>query len=78
MAPVNAMLLMLKAPLPVLVRVTERAALVVPTDRLLKVRLAGVRLTTGPVPVPVRLTVCGLPLALSVMLIEAVDRKSVV
>jgi hypothetical protein len=32
----------------------------------------GERLTTGPVPVPERLTVCGLPLALSVMLTEAV------
>jgi hypothetical protein len=32
----------------------------------------GERLTTGAVPVPERLTVCGLPLALSVMLTEAV------
>ena len=32
----------------------------------------GERLATAAVPVPERLTVCGLPLALSVMLTEAV------
>ena len=39
-----------------------------------KARLVGERLTrvAVPVPVPERLTVCGLPLALSVMLTEAV------
>lgn len=41
-----------------------------------KLRLVGVRLTTGAVvedvPVPVKLTVCGLPLALSVMVMEPV------
>jgi hypothetical protein len=38
----------------------------------LKDRPLGVRLTTGAVPVPVRLTVCGLPAALSEMLTAAV------
>ena len=70
--PVTVMLVMPKAPLPVLLRVTVCAALVVPTGWLPKPRLVGKRLTTGPVPVPERLTVCGLPLALSVMLTEAV------
>ncbi len=37
-----------------------------------KARLLGERLPTGAVPVPERLAVCGLPLALSVMLTEAV------
>ena len=37
-----------------------------------KARLVAERLTTVAVPVPERLTVCGLPLALSVMLTEAV------
>ena len=62
----------LNAALPVLLRVTVCAVLVVPTDWLPKARLVGERLTTVVVPVPERLTVCGLPLALSVMLTEAV------
>ncbi len=66
------MLVMLRATLPVFVSVTFCAALVVPTSWLAKVRLAADRLTTGAVPVPVRLMVCGLPAALSVMLTEAV------
>ena len=37
-----------------------------------KARLVGERLTAAAVPLPERLTVCGLPLALSVMLTEAV------
>ena len=37
-----------------------------------KAKLVGERLTTAAVPVPERLTACGLPLALSVMLSEAV------
>jgi len=75
--PVTVMLVMLKGALPVLLRVTVCAPLVVPTGWLPKPRLVGERLTTGAVaavdvPVPERLTVCGLPLALSVMLTEAV------
>ncbi len=55
---------------PVLVSVTVCAALVVPTVWLAKVSEVTERLAVvvGAVPVPVRLTVCGLPEALSVML----------
>jgi hypothetical protein len=38
-----------------------------------KERLVEERLTVGAVPVPDRLTACGLPLALSAMLSEAVS-----
>ena len=74
LVPVTAKLAMLKAVLPVLVRVMGCAALVVPTGRLPKARLVGERLTTAVVlvPVPERLTVWGLPLALSAMLSAAV------
>ena len=37
-----------------------------------KERIVAERLATGQLPVPVRLTVCGLPLALSVMFSEVV------
>lgn len=43
---------------PVLVRVTVCAGLAVPTVWLAKVRLDGVRLASGPLPVPFRLAVC--------------------
>ena len=43
-----------------------------PTVWLLKVRLVGERLTPGAVPVPLRLTLCGLLPVLSVMLSKAV------
>ena len=61
----------LNAALPVLLRVTVCAVLVVPTDWLPKARLVGERLTTVVVPVPERLTVCGLPVALSVRVTAA-------
>ena len=63
---------MLKVALPVLLRVTVCAVLVTSAGWLPKARLVGERLTTAAAPVPERLTVCGLPLALSVMLSEAV------
>ena len=63
---------MLKAAWPVLLRVTVCAVLVTSTAWLPKARLVGERLATAAVPVPERLTICGLPLALSVMLTEAV------
>jgi hypothetical protein len=66
------MLAMLRATFPVLLRVTLCAALVVPRFWLPKVRLVAERLAVAPVPVPVRLTVCGLPAALSEMLTVAV------
>ena len=71
LAPVIATLVMLNVAVPLFVRVTVEAALLVPTAWLLKETLVGERLTAGAVPVPERLTVCGLPLALSVMLTEA-------
>ena len=43
-----------------------------PTAWLAKVRLVGEMLTAGAVPVPERLTLWGLPVALSEMLSEAV------
>jgi hypothetical protein len=67
--------LTVRVALPLFVRVTVCAALVVPTVWLAKVRLVGEKVATGPelvVPVPVRLTVCGLPLALSVIVMVAV------
>ena len=63
-----AMLVMLKAALPVLDSFTARAVLVVPTVWLTKVSEVGERLAAGVLevtPDPVRLAVCGLPEALS-------------
>ena len=57
LAPVNAMLLMVKVAFPVLFSVTVWAALVVPTFWLLKVRLVVETLAVGALPVPVRFTV---------------------
>jgi len=67
---------MLMAALPVLLRVAVSAVLVVPTGWLPKARLVGERPSTGAVavvsvPVPERLTSCGLPRPIQ-MLIEAV------
>jgi len=73
LVPVMLMLVMLKLVFPVLLRVTLCAVLVVPTFWLLNVRLVTERLAVADaVPVPVRLTVCGLPAALSEMLTNAV------
>jgi hypothetical protein len=68
LAPVMAMLVTIKVEAPELLRVIVCAALVVPTAWLAKVRVAGERLAAAPVaaPVPERLTLCGLPAALSV------------
>jgi len=62
--PANPMLKMLNAALPLLVNVTVCPALVVPRFWL-KVRFEALRLTEGPLPVPVRLTAWGLPTASS-------------
>ncbi len=79
MVPVSATLVILMAALPELLRVAVSAVLVVPTGWLPKARLVGERPSTGAagvaagsVPFPERLTFCGLPLALSEMLTEAV------
>ncbi len=66
--PVNPMLLREREAFPVLLSVTVCAELVVPRVWLLKVKLAGLTPAVGAVPVPLRLTVCGLVVALSVML----------
>ena len=52
MVPVSARLVLLKAALPVLLRVTVCTVLVLPTAWLPKARLVGERLTTAAVPVP--------------------------
>ena len=67
LAPPTCMESRVKVPVPVFVSVTVCPALVVPTFCAANVRLAGESGTAGAVPVPVRLTVCGLPAALSVM-----------
>jgi hypothetical protein len=72
LAPVTAMLVKFKVPLPLFVRVTVWAAALVPTNWLPKVRELRERPTPGEVPVPVRFSVWGLPLALSVNTTEAV------
>src|ERR1700747_2758413 len=67
------MLVTVSGPLPVLVKVTVFTALVVSTVWLPKVSEVGDRLTAGAlVPVPVRLTICGLPTMLSATLIVPV------
>src|SRR5258705_11485587 len=66
------MLVMVSNASPVFVSVTVCAALVVPTLREPKLKLVGERLTTGAVPVPVRLTICGLPVASSVIVMVPV------
>jgi hypothetical protein len=66
------MLVMGKDALPMFVRVTACAGvLVVPRAWLAKVTEVAVRLGSEPVPVPVRVTDWGLPGALSVMVIVA-------
>ena len=60
------MLLIFKVAEPVLLNVRFWAALVVPTSWLANVRLAGDNPAAGAIPLPLRPTVCGLPLALSV------------
>jgi hypothetical protein len=63
--PETPIALKVRLALPVFVSVTVCAGLVVPTVSEGKVGGAG-KLTTGPVPVPLKLTVCGLLPALSV------------
>jgi hypothetical protein len=67
---VKARLVILKVALPVLVRVTVCAPLVVPTVWLENVKPAGAKLTvvSAATPVPVKVTVFGLSLTLSEML----------
>jgi hypothetical protein len=69
---------MLTKELPVLESVTVCGVLVKPTPSGPNVRLLGETVTTGWTPVPVRLTVCGLPLALSVMASDALREPAAV
>jgi negative regulator of sigma E activity len=69
-SPLTVMLLIVRVALPVFVRVTLCALLLLPTACAGKVKEVGERLTTGALPVPVRLTVCVAGLALSVMVME--------
>ena len=78
MAPVTAILLIESAPVPVLLNVTTCAPLVVPTSCEAKLKLAGDKLAAGATPVPVRLTDCGLPVALSVIASDSFSAPVVV
>ena len=72
-SPLGTMLVMLSVDNPVLVSVTDFEELVVPSCCGENARLAGERLTVVPpllVPVPLSAAVCGLPLALSVIVSE--------
>lgn len=70
--PEAAMAVKVRLALPVFVSVTVCALLVLFTSWAEKVSAAD-RLTTGAVPVPVKLTDCGLPEALSVIVRVAVS-----
>ena len=74
MAPVIPILAIVKAPGPLLVKVTLCAVLVEFVVWFANVSDVGDSITvgTGATPVPERLMVCGLPLPLSAMLTDAV------
>jgi len=73
LVPENPRVAMFKVAFPVSLKATVRGALVVVTGWLPKAKLLGERLATAAAlaPVPVRLTICGLSLALSVMVSAA-------
>src|SRR4051812_15911532 len=68
LVPPRLMPAIARGAVPLLVRVTACAALVLPTACPAKVKLVGLSVTAGAVPVPPRAMVCGLPVALSAML----------
>jgi hypothetical protein len=75
LAPVSVMPVMLSVALPVLERVVESAVAVVPAVVAGKLSVVGERLATGAgaaVPLPLRVTVWGLPVASSATEMEAV------
>ena len=74
--PVIVRFVIVKFALPMLVSVVTRAALVVPISWFPKARLDGDRLTGTPVPI--RFRICGLPAALSLIVIAAVLGPAVV
>ena len=65
MVPVNPMLAIFKVAVPVLLRVKLSGELLVVVGWLAKAKVVGERLASGAVPVPVKLTVCGVFVALS-------------
>jgi len=71
-APVTATPEMLSATLPVLLKVIVRPVLIMATGWLKKFTLLGDRLAPAELIVPLRLTVCGLPAAPSMMEMVAV------
>src|SRR3989449_431408 len=70
--PARTMLVMLRVAVPLLVRVTVCAGLVVLRRGVPKARLVGAKVTAGTIPVPASDTDCGLPGASSVMVTVAV------
>src|SRR5690242_11465901 len=70
--PVRATLEIARFAVPVFVMVNSFELLGVPTSWLPKSRLVGLALIPGNVPVPDRVIVCGLPVALSEILRVAV------
>src|SRR3989442_1299544 len=70
--PARAMLVMLRVAVPLLVRVTVCAGLVVLRRWSPKARLVGAKVTAGAMPIPTSDTNCGLPGASSVMVTVAV------
>jgi len=73
LAPVTAMLVMVKAAVPVLVMVTDCELLAEPTAVAGKARLVADRVTGGTTPVPLSAILCGELAALSVMVMDAVS-----
>ena len=77
-APVTAMPVIDKAAVPVLVMVTDCELLDLPTSTEPNARLAAERVTGGFTPVPLSAILCGELLALSVMVMAAVNAPAVV
>lgn len=78
LVPVNVMLVMFSVAVPVLLSVKELGVLPTAAAWLPKLKLDGERPASGAVPVPVKLTVCGLLVALSVKVKVAVRLPAVV
>lgn len=78
LVPVTAMLVMDKAAVPVLVIVTDWELLDAPTVVAGKLRVVADRVTGGVTPVPLNAMVCGEPVALSEMVMDAVSAPAVV
>src|SRR2546425_2232068 len=78
-SPLAAMLAMFNTAVPLLVSVDVWDGLVVPMSRVPKIRLLLDRVMTGArIPAPVTATDCGLPGALSVMVIDPLREPAAV